>query len=95
LFAVSATELASIQRAWSTVPEYVGDATQGAHEVVLDVSAKTPAGGYAIGQQVTYRQGNAQYTIRSYTGYAIGPPGPGGPKCQAQENAITAAWQGP
>ena len=63
------------------------------YEVVLDISAKTPAGGWAIGQQVTYRQGNAQYTIRSYAGYAIGPPGPDGPKCQTQENAIAAAWK--
>jgi hypothetical protein len=67
------------------------------YAVVLDVSAKTPAGGWAIGQQVTYRQGNAQYTVRSYTGYAIGPPGPGGvmagnPNCRAQETAIAAAW---
>ena len=62
------------------------------YEVVLDISAKTPDGGWAIGQQVTYRQGNTQYTIRSYTGYAIGPPGPDGPKCQAQTAAISAAW---
>ena len=62
------------------------------YEVVLDISAKTPAGGYAIGLQVTYREGNAQYTIRTYQGIAIGPPGPDGPKCQAQENAIDAAW---
>jgi hypothetical protein len=63
------------------------------YQVVLDISAKTPEGGYAIGHQITYRQGNTQYTIRTYTGYAIGPPGPDGPKCQAQENAISAAWQ--
>lgn len=63
------------------------------YQIVIDVSASTPAGGYAIGQQVTYRQGNTQYTIRSYTGYAIGPPGPNGPKCQTQENAIVAAWR--
>jgi hypothetical protein len=65
------------------------------YQVVLDISAKTPAGGWAIGQQVTYRQGNTQYTVRAYTGYAIGPPGPGGlgsPECQTQWAAITAAW---
>jgi hypothetical protein len=66
------------------------------YAVVIDISAKTPAGGYAIGQQVTYRQGNAQYTIRSYTGYVITPPGPDfWPKCQARENAIAAAWPSP
>ncbi|MCW2932226.1 MAG: hypothetical protein JWM19_3188 [Actinomycetia bacterium] len=63
------------------------------YQVALDISAKTPAGGYAIGHQITYRQGSTQYTIRTYTGYAIGPPGPDGPKCQAQENAIAAAWR--
>jgi hypothetical protein len=63
------------------------------YQVALDISAKTPRGGYAIGDQLTYRQGNTQYTIRTYTGYAIGPPGTDGPKCQAQENAIAAAWR--
>jgi hypothetical protein len=65
------------------------------YEVVLDISAKTPGGGWSIGQQVRYRQGNAHYAIRSYTGYAIAPPGPDGPKCQAHENAIAAAWPSP
>lgn len=63
------------------------------YQVALDISAETPAGGYAIGHQITYKQGSTQYTIRSYTGYAIGPPGADGPKCQAQENAIAAAWR--
>jgi hypothetical protein len=62
------------------------------YEVVLDTSAKTPAGGWAIGQQVTYRQGSTQYTIRSYSGYAIAPPGKDGPECQTWENDIAAAW---
>lgn len=53
---VSATELASIQRAWSTVPGYVGDTTQVAYEVALNVWAQTLAGGFAIGQQE-----NAEY----------------------------------
>ena len=60
--------------------------------VVPDISAATPAGGWAIGLQVTYRQGGTRYTFRSYEGYAIGPPGPDGPRCQAQEDAIRAAW---
>jgi hypothetical protein len=71
-----------------------GVTTHDAYEVVLDVSAKTRAGGYAIGQQVTYRQGNAQYTIRCYMGYVISPPGgpEGGLRCSAFEKAISAAW---
>jgi hypothetical protein len=83
---------AVIPRQTSTISAPGPDA-QNEYQVALDISATTPAGGYAIGDQITYRQGNAQYTIRSYTGYAIGPPGTDGPKCQTQENAITAAWQ--
>jgi hypothetical protein len=78
-------------------PPGAGPTTHDACEVVLDISARTPAGGYAIGQQVTYRQGNAQYTIRSYSGYAISPPGPGGrdgTRRSAFQKAVSAAWQG-
>jgi len=71
-----------------------------AYSIVLDVSSKTAAGGYAIGQKVTYSQGENQYTIRSYTGYAMAPPGPRGAKCDAYEKAIaagqrpfSASWQ--
>jgi hypothetical protein len=65
-----------------------------AYEVVLDVSASTPAGGYAIGVQMTYRQGSAQYTVRSYTGYEISPAGPdgAGTRCTALSGAVEAAW---
>jgi hypothetical protein len=79
-------------------PPGAGPTTHDAYEVVLDISAKTPAGGYAIGQQVTYRQGNAQYTIRSYSGYAISPPGTQGQeggRCSAFGKAISAAWPSP
>lgn len=65
-----------------------------AYSMILDVSAKTPAGGYALGQQVKYEQGGNQYTLRSYTGYAVAPPAPrGGPNCEAFENDISAAWK--
>jgi hypothetical protein len=70
-----------------------GPGARDEYQVALDVSAETPAGGYAIGDQITYRQGGTQYTMRSYSGYAIGPPGKDGPKCDAQENAINAAWR--
>jgi hypothetical protein len=70
-----------------------GPTGHNAYEVVLDVSARTPAGGYATGQQVTYRQGSAQYTVRSYQGYEISPAGPEGPtRCTALSNAIDVAW---
>jgi hypothetical protein len=67
-----------------------GPKARDVYQVVIDVSAKTTAGGWAIGLQVNYRQGNSQYTIRTYTGYVIAP---NGPKCQTQKNAITAAWK--
>jgi hypothetical protein len=75
-------------------PPNAGVTTHNAYEVVLDVSAKTPAGGYAIGQQVTYRQGNTVYTIRCYSGYAISPPDGtlSGVRCEAFNKAISAAW---
>jgi hypothetical protein len=74
-------------------PPNAGITTHDAYEVVLDVSAKTRAGGYAIGQRVTYRQANAQYTIRCYAGYVISPPGgpEGGLQCSASEKAISGA----
>jgi hypothetical protein len=64
-----------------------------------DVQVRGGCGAYrgcgtaAIGEQVTYRQGSAQYTVRSYEGYAISPAGPEGPtRCTALSNAIDAAW---
>jgi hypothetical protein len=58
-----------------------GDTTHDAYEVVLDISAKTRAGGY---------------TIRCYAGYEISPPGgpEGGQRCSAFTKAINAAWSG-
>jgi hypothetical protein len=49
------------------------------------------------GEQVCFPvpKGGAQYTVRSYTGYAISPPGPageGGSRCTALAGAISAAW---
>jgi hypothetical protein len=75
-------------------PPNASATTHNAYQIVLDISAKTPAGGYAIGQEVTYRQGNTVYTIRCYSGYAISPPGSSmtGVRCAAFRTAINAAW---
>lgn len=59
---------------------------------MLDITAKTPKSGWAIGQQVTYRQGGVQYTVRSYSGYALAPPAPSDAPCQAQLRAIGQAF---
>jgi hypothetical protein len=70
--------------------------TRDEYEVVVGVAAVTPKGGWAIGQQVTYRQGNREYTIRTYTGYGIAPPGKANqPRCDAEMAAITGAWPAP
>ena len=79
----------------AVIPPETGTPASNARDlyvVVPDISAATPAGGWAIGLQVTYRQGGTQYTFLSYEGYAIGPPGPNGARCQAQQDAIEAAW---
>jgi hypothetical protein len=62
------------------------------YQVVLGITAQTPKGGWALGQQITYRQGGTQYTIRSYSGYALAPPAPSDAPCQAQLNAIGRAF---
>jgi hypothetical protein len=76
-------------------PPNAGDNSHNSYQVVVDVTAKTPAGGYAIGQEVSYRQGSTVYTVRDYSGYAISPPGGpmSGTRCQAYWNAISTAWQ--
>jgi hypothetical protein len=70
--------------------------TRDEYQIVVGVAAATSAGGWAIGHQVTYRQGNRQYTIRTYTGYGIAPPGKATqPRCDAEMAAITGAWPAP
>jgi hypothetical protein len=65
-----------------------GPRARNLYEIVLDVSALTPQGGWAIGERLTYRAGGRQYAVRAYTGYAIAPPAPGDKFCQAQFRSI-------
>ena len=64
------------------------------YEIVPDISLAKPGGGWAIGIKVTYKGKGQTYTVKAYTGYAIG----GGPYststdyCYAQLNAINAAF---
>ena len=68
--------------------------THDAYQVVLNLSATTPQGGYAIGVQVTYKQGDRRHTIKTYSGYAIKPPGHAGElRCSAMMKATDTAWQ--
>jgi hypothetical protein len=79
--------------AWTHRPK---PGTRDEYQIAVGITATTPRGGWAIGHQVTYRQGNRQYTIRTYTGYAIAPPGKTGqPRCDAEMAAITGAWPAP
>jgi hypothetical protein len=41
-------------------------------EVVVDVSASKPGGGWALGEVVTCRAGGSRYTVTAETGIAIG-----------------------
>jgi hypothetical protein len=70
--------------------------TRDEYQIAVGVAPTTPKGGWAIGHQVTYRQGNREYTVRTYSGYAISPPGKAGQsRCDAELAAITGAWPAP
>jgi hypothetical protein len=57
------------------------------YQIVVDLSAASPAGGSATGEIVTYRADGRAYTVRSYTGYALAPP-TGKPSCTSQIKTI-------
>jgi hypothetical protein len=62
------------------------------YEIVADISATSPDGGWATGESVTYTYRGSTYTVQSLTGYAIGDTLADPNYCQAQLNAISAAW---
>lgn len=65
-------------------------------EIVLDVSAASPAGGWALGEVVRYRWRGTSYTLAVQTGIGIGTWGlPPGQQCDAQMNAIAKAFGQP
>jgi hypothetical protein len=63
------------------------------YEIVVDISAATPAGGWALGEVVKYRAGGRSYTFDARTGLGIGRARPpASHSCDAQIKAIEAAF---
>jgi hypothetical protein len=64
------------------------------YEIVPAVEQKAPGGGWALGEVVSYRASGQTYTVRAYTGYAIGVPAANSKdSCSAQLKAINAAFK--
>jgi hypothetical protein len=69
-----------------------------AWEIVIDISAVKPGGGWALGEVVTYRAGGTLYTVTAETGIEIGSghqensPDPEDGNCAAQDKAAQAAF---
>jgi hypothetical protein len=61
-------------------------------QIVPVVSARTPAGGWALGEVVTYRANGHTYTVTAYTGYVIAP---NANACEPLINAVWAAFKRP
>jgi hypothetical protein len=59
------------------------------YEIVPAVEQKTPRGGYAIGEVVTYEAGGQTYTVTAYTGYVVSR---GGNACNPLDKAVFAAF---
>jgi hypothetical protein len=66
--------------------------TTNRYEIVPEVTANSPAGGWALGEIVTYRADGQLYTVDAELGLAIGP-GPAPASCNAEVHAIEAAWR--
>jgi hypothetical protein len=62
------------------------------YEIVPDISASTPGGGWALGELVRYRAAGRSYTASAYTGYAIGSSVTDKNYCGPQNKAISAAF---
>lgn len=63
------------------------------YEIVVDISAGTPAGGWALGEVVRYTWDGGTYTFVAKTGLGVGTTnGPGNHSCDAQMRAIAGAF---
>jgi len=58
-------------------------------QIVPEVSARTLAGGWALGEVVTYQANGQTYTVTAYTGYAIAP---NSNACVSLNRAVFAAF---
>jgi hypothetical protein len=70
-----------------------GQTARDLYQLVLDISSKTPRGGWAAGEIVTYRTGGQLHAVATYTGYAIAAPPSSAPSwCDSQGSSIRQAW---
>lgn len=64
-------------------------------EIAVEVSAASPAGGWATGEVVQYEEAGQTYTVQAGSGLAIGTSrGPAQRSCDAPMNAIKAVFAG-
>ena len=71
-----------------------GSAARDSYQLVLDISSRTPLGGWAAGETVRYSSAGQSYTTTTYTGYAIAPPRRTAPRwCGPATNSIHHAWR--
>jgi hypothetical protein len=62
-------------------------------EIAVEVSAASPAGGWALGEAVHYEEAGQTYTVQARSGLAIGTSrGPAQHSCDAPMSAIQAAF---
>jgi hypothetical protein len=67
--------------------------TTNLYQIAPEVSLAVRAGGWALGEIVTYKVGGHEYTVKAQTGYAIGSPlVPQAQSCNGPFNAIQAKW---
>jgi hypothetical protein len=63
------------------------------YQIAPEVSLAMRAGGWALGEIVTYQAGGHEYTVEAQTGYAIGSPlVPAAQSCNGPFDAIQAQW---
>jgi hypothetical protein len=71
-----------------------GSGARDSYQLVLDLSSRTPLGGWAAGETVTYSSGGQSYITSTYTGYAIAPSRHSAPRwCGPATNSIHHAWR--
>jgi hypothetical protein len=64
------------------------------YEIAVDMSAASPAGGWATGVVVTYRAGGTTYTSTLMVGLAIGSDAkPLSSGCDAPTHSVQDSWK--
>ncbi len=71
-----------------------GSTARDDYQLVLDISSRTPRGGWAAGEAVRYSSGGQSYTVTTYTGYAIAPLRQAATRrCGPPTRSIQRAWR--